>query len=66
MKMYRNEKTQSLQKMILFIEIFANVKCVSFFTFIRACKLLNETEKDEKVLKHSIPVSSILLKISMI
>ena len=30
MKMYRKEKTQGLQRMILFIELFASVKCLIF------------------------------------
>ena len=51
---YRDEKTQSIALMIFFIELFANVKGISFLTFI----------SDEKVLKHSIPVSSILFQFS--
>ena len=39
MKMYRDEKTQGLPEMILFVEIFANVKRLGFYTFIKACKL---------------------------
>ena len=35
--MYKDEKTQGFQKMILFIELFANV--LGFQTFIRACEL---------------------------
>ena len=30
MKMYRDEKTQSFLRMILLVEIFANVKCFGF------------------------------------
>ena len=30
MKMYRDEKTQILQRLILFVEIFVNVKRYSF------------------------------------
>ena len=30
MKMYQDEKTQGLLRMILFIELFANVRCFSF------------------------------------
>ena len=33
MKLYRDEKTQGLQRMILFLEIFANVKYFSFLDF---------------------------------
>ena len=36
------KKTQSLQKMILFVEIFANVKRFGFKTFIGTCKSFNE------------------------
>ena len=38
MKMYGDEKTQGHQRMILFVKIFANVKCFGFYTFIRAFK----------------------------
>ena len=30
MNIYREEKTQGLQRMILFVEIFANIKCFIF------------------------------------
>ena len=30
MKIYRDEKTQSLQRMILFVEVFVNVKRIGF------------------------------------
>ena len=42
MKRYREEKTQGLEWMILFIEFFANVKR---FGFVRADKWLDEAEK---------------------
>ena len=34
--------------MILFVEIFANIKRLGFKTFIRASKLLNEMNKARK------------------
>ena len=37
--MYRDEKTQGIQRMILFVEVFAIFKCFGFKTFIRASKL---------------------------
>ena len=58
MKMYRGEKIQGLWKMILFVEIFANIKYFGFRTLIRVCKLSNET-KNENVLKHYISICSI-------
>ena len=42
MNMHSCEKQQGLQSMILFIELFANVKSSSFYTSIRATGLLNE------------------------
>ena len=46
--MFRDEnkktKTKGLQRMILFVEIFANVKRFDFEIFIKWCKLLNETK----------------------
>ena len=39
MKMCTVEKSQGLRKMILFVEIFANVKRLGFDTFVRACRL---------------------------
>ena len=48
MKIHRDEKTQCLLRMILFIEIFANVKCFSFETFINVCEYLNEMKKIRK------------------
>ena len=45
MKIYRDEKMHSLQRMILLIESFSNVKRFSFETFIRACELLNVAKK---------------------
>ena len=41
MKMYRDEKTQGLMRMILFVEEFATVKRFGVKIFIRASKLLN-------------------------
>ena len=38
MKMYRDEKTLGLQRVILFIESFANVTRFGFYSFIRAFK----------------------------
>ena len=46
MKIYIVENTNDFQRMILFVNIFANVKCFGFYTFIRA--LLNEMEKRRK------------------
>ena len=40
--------------MILFLEIFANVKCFGFKTFIKARKLLNETKKMRKFIHFHI------------
>ena len=45
---YRDEKTPGFQRMILFVEIFANVKRFRFETFIRAGKILNDTKKMRK------------------
>ena len=55
MKICRNEKTfylggyyllnvlkNILFRRILFIELFTNVRCFGFYTFIRACELSNE------------------------
>ena len=59
MSLYNDEKTQDLQRMILFVEISANVKRFGFYTFVRACKRLNE---DEKVLKYPFFVASVLFQ----
>ena len=67
--MYENVqrwKAQGFQRMGLFIELFANVKYFSFLAFIKAYELLNETKKDENVLKHSIFIGSILFQICAI
>ena len=37
--------------MILFVEIFANIKCYAFKLYIRACKLQNEMREVRKFLK---------------
>ena len=39
MKKYLDEKVQGVPKMILFVEILTNVKCLGFSTFIRARKI---------------------------
>ena len=52
--------------MILFIELFANVKCFGFKTFIRALCVIKWNEKDEKVLKWSISVRSVRFQIRVI
>ena len=57
------KKTLSLQRMILFIESFTNVKRFGFQAFIRVCEILNETKNNEKVLKFSISVGSVLFQI---
>ena len=42
--MYGNEKKkEGLQRIILFVEIFAFVKRFNFLSFTKVCKLLNET-----------------------
>ena len=38
--MYKDENTTGFQGMILFVEIFTNVKHFGFQTFVRAYKLL--------------------------
>ena len=48
---YLRWKNTSLQRMILFVEIFANIKRFSFKIFIRAFKLLNEIKKMRKFRK---------------
>ena len=45
MKMYGNEKTLGFQRMILFIELFANVKRSGFFYLHLLCELLKKTKK---------------------
>ena len=47
-KMYRDEKTHVLQRMILFIEVFAKIKCFHFWTFINVCKFLIEMKEMKK------------------
>ena len=47
MKMNGDQKTQGLQRMLLFIELLAFVKHFPFYTFVRACNLLNETKRCE-------------------
>ena len=45
MKIYRDEKTR-LQRMILFRELFANVKCFVYLSLHQGeCELLKETKK---------------------
>ena len=46
MKIFRDEKTQGLKRMIEFVEIFANIKRFAFLTFIKACKLLNKRDNE--------------------
>ena len=48
MKMCRDEKSQGLQRMILFIELFAHVKYFGFSTVFRVWELLMEMEKMRK------------------
>ena len=45
MKIYRNEKTEDIQRMILLVELFANDKRLSFQIVINSCRLLKETKK---------------------
>ena len=40
MKMYKNEKTQGLERMILLLELFDKIKCFGFYTFIRVYEFL--------------------------
>ena len=47
MKTYKDEKIQSLQRMILFVEIFANVK--RFGVQTNRGRLLYETKKMRKL-----------------
>ena len=54
---YRHEKTQGLQKMILFVELFVDAKRFGFYTFNRAYIWLNET-KNKEVLKYSTSVGT--------
>ena len=42
MKMYKDEKTQGLQRVILIVEIFTNIRCLGFLTFIKEFNLLKE------------------------
>ena len=56
MKIYNDEKLQGLQRMILLVEIIANVKRFGF----RVYKL-----KDEELLKHSVSVGCILFQICL-
>ena len=52
--MYRDVKSQGLQCMILFIELFANVKRFAFLDLPLAMWVIKWDEKDEKVFKQSI------------
>ena len=42
--------------MILFMKLFANIKCFDFKTFIRASELLNDAKKMRKVLNILFPL----------
>ena len=53
MKIYRDEKRQDGQGMILFIESFANVKYFRFLVFIRAFLLLDERKSSISNLKQN-------------
>ena len=55
MIMYRDQKIQG-HKMIFVEEIIVNIEQFSFYVFIRACNLFNETTKKEKLLKDYISV----------
>ena len=65
MKIYKWEKIQGLQRMILFIELFANIKRFIFQTFIRAYEFLNETKRWQDF-KLSISVGGVLFQICVI
>ena len=51
---------------ILFEEIFANVKCFNVETFIKSCKLLNETKKMRKFWKILFPLVEFCFKCDVI
>ena len=61
MKMYRDEKTQSLLRMILFVKIFANIK--RLLELHLGVSVIRWNEKDEKILRHSISLDNVLFKI---
>ena len=44
MKIYGDAKREDLKRIVLFVEIFANVKCFIFQIFISSRKLLNKTK----------------------
>ena len=56
-KIYRNEKTKAVMRMILFIELFAKVRCFGFYNFISACKLFNDSHTLMKVLNQNVNFS---------
>ena len=63
MKMYKNEEI--LQRMILFIELFANVKRFMFLNLRQSLWVIKWNKKDENF-KHSISVGSVLFQICVI
>ena len=57
----RDEKLLGIQRMISFVEIFANIKRFSFQTLIWACKMLNEMKKMRKYYNIIFQICVILL-----
>ena len=46
MKIFKNgKKTQDLQRLVIFIELFAIVKCFGFYTFLMSYEWFNKTKK---------------------
>ena len=63
MQMSGEEQTHGLQWMILFKEMSANIKCFAFLSFVRACKLLNETKNMGKFYNILFPLVVIGFKL---